>query len=253
MTFWKNSSFHNGLAVGGLAGALVAIFFSTPLARSLPFGLASTRSAPQQAPSPYAPVADDRFGVVLTDNSDSPRTLDLLGLSWYLDYTMDTRSVPAGAVKALKLQTSAPPAVSEVQTAARSYPSAYWIIGNEPNAPSQDAIEPEAYARVFQRYAAAIKEADPGARIAGPEILNFDYTCSGCPGFPSGRQWLEAFLAAYQRLYGQDPPVDVWTIHTYDLDWERLPQGDYGVQAVEILSSGSSSTASLKSAANPSG
>jgi hypothetical protein len=38
-----------------------------------------------------------------------------------------------------------------------------------------------------------------------------------------GRQWTDAFRAAYRQLTGGEPPIDVWGIQTADLNWEQLP------------------------------
>lgn len=178
--------------------------------------------------------ADDRFGVILTENTFFQRSLQLMGIRWYLDYSFDVRGVPAGAAKALKVRANQSSTAEELQSAARRRPGSYWIVGNEPNSPAQDDLDPESYARVFNSVVATLKAADPQAKIVAPEILNFDATCRGCQGYVPGRGWLEAFRRAYLTLYGQEPPVDVWSIHTYDLDWTQLPQGDYQAQIREV-------------------
>jgi len=179
--------------------------------------------------------ADARFGVVLTNGSYFQETLQLVGAPWYLDYSFNVRDIPSGAAKALKVRSDRRAPAPEIQAAARARPGSYWLIGNEPNNPGQDNVEPDAYAETLHYYVTTLKEADPSAKIAAPEILNFDATCTGCPGYPSGREWLEGLRRAYRERYEEEPPVDVWSIHTYDLDWEQLPQGDYGAQTKEIL------------------
>ena len=179
--------------------------------------------------------ADARFGVILTDSTYFQETLQLVGVPWYLDYGFNARDIPQGASKALKVRSDRRPPAPEIQAAARARPGSYWLIGNEPNNPGQDDVDPDAYAETLRYYVTALKEADPSAKIVAPDILNFDATCTGCPGYPSGREWLDGLRRAYWDRYGEEPPVDVWSIHTYDLDWERLPQGDYEAQTRELL------------------
>ena len=178
---------------------------------------------------------DGRFGVVLTNSAYFQETLQLVGVPWYLDYSFDVRDIPPGAAKALKVRSDRRAPAPEIQAAARARPGSYWLIGNEPNNPGQDNVEPDAYAETLHYYVTTLKEADPSAKIAAPEILNFDATCTGCPGYPSGREWLDGLRREYRDRYGEEPPVDVWSIHTYDLDWEKLPQGDYAAQTKELL------------------
>lgn len=178
--------------------------------------------------------ADDRFGVILSDTNYYEQTLELLGVRWYQDYSYDTRGIPKGTTKVLKVRSNRAPIADELQASARSRPGSYWMIGNEPNEPGQDDVSPEDYAAVFHQYVSIIKGADPTARIVGPEILNFDTTCTGCAGFPSGHSWLDSFRRSYRSAFNTEPPIDIWSIHTYNLDWERLPQVDYQAQIREI-------------------
>ncbi len=186
------------------------------------------------APKLETQEVDDRFGIILTNGMFFQQTLRLVGLPWYMDYSHNPDGIPLGAQKAMKVRTGRLVNTKGVAEAARARPGSYWLIGNEPNAPGQDDVSPESYAQSFHDYVNIIKGADPTAKIVGPEILNFDHTCVGCPGFPAGREWLTGFLRAYQESYGDFPPVDVWSIHTYDLNWERLPLGDAAAQLGEL-------------------
>ena len=178
------------------------------------------------APEMGLQEVDDRFGIIVTNQTFPGHTLRVVGLPWYIDYTFQTGGIPTGAQKAMKVRTGATARSSGVAAAARARPGSYWLIGNEPNAPGQDDVSPESYAESLHDYVALIKGADPTAKIVAPEVLNFDRTCTGCPGFPAGREWVEGFLRAYREAYGEFPPIDVWSLHTYDLNWERLPLGD---------------------------
>ncbi len=176
------------------------------------------------------------YGVAVTNVSNLEQDIALMGVGWYLDYTIDTSSIPNGCNKVLKLKINDMPPDKDIAASAKARPGSYWIIGNEPNVPGQDEVTPEGYTDAFQRIRAKIKEADPSARLVAPEILNFNTTCTGCSGFTSGRQWLEEFRASYKSKYGLEPPIDIWSIHSYDLDWTRMPMLNYEGQVREITS-----------------
>jgi len=108
------------------------------------------------------------------------------------------------------------------------------LIGNEPNVPGQDAVSPEAYADELQYYVDTIKGTDPAAKIVGPNILNFDATCTGCTGITSGHAWLAAFRSAWASKYGGDPPIDVWGIHAYTITWDHLPMTDSATVQTQV-------------------
>lgn len=185
------------------------------------------------AATPTIP-GDPRFGVVVTESAGLGESLRLLGTPWYFDQTITPNGIPAGAHKALKVRTNRIENAADLRAAASAQPGAYWIIGNEPNVPGQDDLTPDAYAEALRYYVRTVRQADPTARFVGPEVLNMDATCTGCAGFTSGRQWLDGFRAVYQERYGEAPPFDVWSVHTYDMDWTKLPMGDPALQTREI-------------------
>ncbi len=204
-----------------------------------PLGLPSPqppRAVPPLAIAPAPPGApmDPRFGVDVSNPQFLARSLDLMSVPWYIDYTSSVSDIPAGFQKALKVSSSPRAPEAELAATAKARPGMYWIVGNEPNVPGQDDLDPEVSVETLRYYAQAIKAADPTAKLVGPEILNFDFTCTGCAGFRTGRSWLQAFRSTYQQRYGTDPPLDVWSLHTYDLQWDTLPQGDYRLQTAQI-------------------
>ena len=84
-----------------------------------------------------------------------------------------------------------------------------------------------------------LKEGDQGASIISPSILNWDFTCLGCAGFSScsgiisyltgyqcGKDWLAELISSYEAAYGMKPPVDIWSIDVYPIDWLNLPNND---------------------------
>ena len=93
-------------------------------------------------------------------------------------------------------------------------------MGGEPN---RKSITGAQFADVFSYYHTQIKAADPTAKITGPSILNWDFTCIGCAGYTSGETWLTDFIETYRFDHGRPPPVDVWAIDVYPIDWNNTP------------------------------
>ncbi len=171
------------------------------------------------------PLGDPRFGVVVAGPSaDDPSyvaaSLATLGAgSWY--------SFGAGRAKVRGRVDLVRPGAdpTELAARARANPGATWLIGNEPNVPGQDDLQPAAYADFLWKVSTALKEADPTALLVGPNVLNWEVTCTNCSGYAKGRGWSEAFLTSYRERYGA-LPLDVWGIHAYSLDWDHLPLVD---------------------------
>ncbi len=186
----------------------------------------TTASSPEgQSESPL-----DRYGVWITANDPTlgpqgtvRRVLDELGLRWYAAFDNDADSVPPGAHKVMALPTRSLVAEASVRDAARKRPGSYWLIGREPNVPGGDPQAATQYAEAFAYYHRVLKEADPTAKLIGPNVLNWDATCQACPGFDLGHQWVDAFRAAYRQHEGGEPPIDVWGVETEDLNWSVLP------------------------------
>ena len=108
-------------------------------------------------------------------------------------------------------------------------PGATWYIVGEPNRRAGYGAS-DIVSQLHDLYT-AIKEADPTAKITSPSILNWDFTCLGCVslipcwegGYQSGRLWVEQFRSEYLSRYGTEPPVDIWAIDVYPLDWCNRP------------------------------
>jgi hypothetical protein len=140
---------------------------------------------------------------------------------------------PAGNQLALVRPTE-PYDPNEFTRRARAAPGGIWLIGNEPNVGGQDDISPEGYAQFLVWVAGLIRAADPTAILVGPGILNWDATCTGCGGMTPGRAWSEAFVTIYQQRYGP-LPLNAWAMHTYTIDWTRLPMLDSSQDQAQLL------------------
>ena len=189
--------------------------------------------------------------------SDARYFLEQLGMNWYLNFNPDVSQLPAGGHKVPFIQVPTGPAawnsgeagrvdelsdneraalgfttVAEIAATAAASPGSHWYIFGEAN--RYGYISGTRFAPVLNFYATEIRLADPTAKIVGTSILNWDFTCIGCSGsflcetvprsgYPCGKAWLKQLISAYEARYGVKPPVDVWAIDTYPLDWVNTP------------------------------
>ena len=184
------------------------------------------------------PAGDERYGVIaLHPHADRSvrNVLSRTGARSYLDYSADVSGAPPGAEKVAVVRPGNEPSVAELRARAARHPGAAWVIGNEPNTGLQDNLSPRAYAAFFDRVVTAIRAGDPSARIVAPNTLNFDFRCRGCAGDDlTGREWIDGFRAAYRELRGVEPPIDIWGIHAYEIDWLDPPMTDVSVMQAQL-------------------
>jgi hypothetical protein len=144
-----------------------------------------------------------------------------LGAGWYLQSaTVKEPSRPAGmeAAQFVSVQGgSYSPDGATLQDIARHSPGTLWLVGNEPDVVWQSNATPQEYARVYHDAHDLLKDADPACQVAIGAISQVT---------PLRLRYLEEVLAAYQELYDQPMPVDVWNIHLAILREER---GSWGV------------------------
>lgn len=177
-------------------------------------------------------AADRRVGVIVAGPRVEPfgvaaALADLGAGAWY---SFDDRPGPSDG-RALLVRPADD--LAQVAALARQLPGSAWLIGNEPNVPGQDDLDPVAYADFLAAAAAVIRQADPLAGLVGPNVLNWDATCVGCPGYTSGRSWSQAFVQAYVERHGP-LPLDAWGMHAYSLDWSRLPLADAPTDQAQV-------------------
>ena len=183
-------------------------------------------------------AGDGRYGVIVlhADTADhAGNVLARTGAGSYLDYRADPAGAPPGAEKAAVVRPGNAPTAAALTAQAARHPGAAWVIGNEPNTGLQDNLSPGAYARFFDRTVTAIRAGDASARIVAPNTLNFDFRCRGCAGDDlTGREWIDGFRAAYRELRGVEPPIDIWGIHAYEIDWIDPPMTDARVMQRQL-------------------
>jgi hypothetical protein len=165
--------------------------------------------------------------------------LDQIAVDWFIDYNPDTRTAPPGKTKVpfVSLRPGNDRLTpSQIATFTAAAPGSTWYIGGEPNIAQQDNITPQNYVIEIDYYATEIRAADPTAKIMGPSILNWDFTCSGCGGFQSGESWMRQFVDAYAFTHGGDtPPIDIWAIDVYPLTWNELPMTNWQIVRDQLL------------------
>jgi len=105
---------------------------------------------------------------------------------------------------------------SAIVEVAQANPGSTWLLGNEPDRFSQDEMLPESYAQAYHELYQWIKAADPTAQVANAGVVQ---------PTPLRLQYLERVWNAYQTLYGQEMPVDIWNVHNFILSEHRY---DYG-------------------------
>ncbi|MDE2867214.1 MAG: glycosyl hydrolase [Chloroflexota bacterium] len=251
-----------GLPLGGhlkslitgdqLSASLAAAAAANPLLRQyaphLPLGTRRPAELPDtDLTDAFLPATDValrspegavRFGVIALRTHDSGSVRNVLartGARSYLDYTASLADAPPGSEKMAVVRPSNEPSGAELRAQAARHPGAAWAIGNEPNTGLQDNLSPRAYAAFFDRVVTAIRAGDPSARIVAPNTLNFDFRCRGCAGDdPTGREWIDGFRSAYRELRGTEPPIDVWGIHAYEIDWVDPPMTDASVMQAQL-------------------
>ena len=178
----------------------------------------------------------DRFGMIVTGLDNVPdkagslkRVLDITGAKWWYQYALIAPTSPtAQQVFLVRLDKDGEnggyyQSWLNFLKSNSTLHNSYWMVGNEPNVPGQDDTPPDVYAKSLHSLTAAIKAVDPNATIIGPNVLNWNYTCKGCPGYTPGQTWFEQMQDAYQSQFQAALPFDAYSMHTYSLDWDNLP------------------------------
>lgn len=235
-----------------LSASLAAAAAQNPLLRQyapdLPLGLRRSAEVPgTDLTDAFMPASDiftrptdgdSRYGVIALHKHVTGSVQNVLartGAHSYLDYSADLEGAPPGTEKVAVVRPANEPSAAELQARAARHRGAAWVIGNEPNTGLQDNLSPRAYAAFFDRAVTAIRTGDPAARIVAPNTLNFDFRCRGCAGNDlTGREWIDGFRAAYRDLRGREPPVDIWGIHAYEIDWIDPPMTDASVMQTQL-------------------
>ena len=202
---------------------------------------------------PSVKPATDRYGLIVTGLGGQPETgqaaiirrmLDVGGADWWYSYEMQHPKLPgslARQVFVVRLWGKNSVAqnlkywldfVARTGHFRSTRPTGY--LATSRTCRVRTTRRPRCTPRLFTSFSKAVRAADPQATIIGPNVLNWDQTCRACPGFQAGQVWTEAMRTVYHDRYGTEPPLDVWSLHTYSLDWSRLPMIDQSQDASQI-------------------
>ncbi len=216
-----------------------------PTPTPLPLGGGGGGAPPTPVPTPVPrptptatplPPADARYGVVLHTSSPSTQAFFVTALQaqWLLDF--NSGPGPAGFQKVIAIMDLPGPSVAEVQALAAQTPGAVWYIVGEPNRRGGYLADVDIINKVpqFAALYTAIKAADPTALITSPSVLNWAFTCNGCGGYRSGQDWMTSFIQQYNSIIGSEPPIDIWAIDVYPLDWLNIPTVDASIPTSQI-------------------
>jgi hypothetical protein len=188
-------------------------------------------SAPRPSPKPQAvaifPTPRDaegalpfptrqRFGVGVALPPVDQYDVGRLGAGWYVNWWVNPdppRPNDMEFVQMIRVPGgSYAPDIDTIGAAADANPGSLWMIGNEPDVVWQDNATPAEYAQVYHDLYTFLKGRDPSCRVAIGGISQ---------PTPLRLRYLDMVLEAYQRLYGQKMPVDVWNIHAFILREEK--------------------------------
>jgi hypothetical protein len=207
---------------------LLAVIGLSTIGVWLLFGWLGTSAARSAVAHPIGPIdslapvvitptyPNCRLGVGMSGPPDSYNFAPL-NLGWYLDWhTALTPTHPNSAdyAQVIRIESTIDggfvfsPPTATLQAIVAANPGAVWLIGNEPDSPSQDNLVPELYARAYRHLYQLIKTVDPTARLGAGSIVQ---------PTPLRLQYLDQVLAAYRAYYSQTLPADLWNIHSYIL------------------------------------
>ena len=155
------------------------------------------------------PVSKSGVAFDYTRSGDTVDMYDisLAGAAWYYDYTNrlePDRPIGVEYVQMIYRPSATANGNKNPPLKAAANPGSTWLLGNEPDLAVQANMTPAEYAEAYRAAYAAIKSADPTARIFAGGISTVS---------PLRLAWLDAMLAAY----GEEFPADGWHIHPYIL------------------------------------
>lgn len=147
--------------------------------------------------------------------------------SYHIDaFIAFCRQVNAVPTISVRLREGTPEQAAELvryTNIEQQYGVEYWSIGNEPTlfaaelrtAGRADDYDTTQFNREWREFALAMKEVDPGIKLLGPEIHQFNDDPDFNPKDSAGRDWMIEFLKANGDL------VDIVTFHRYPFPKSR--------------------------------
>jgi len=218
-----------------IAGALAALLLVLYIAHSGSVPARADTSEPVPFSAAYYASPSDRFGVGFNNGitvsvngsvrraSISDYDITALHAGWYSDWAMTQEPPRPGGIRYAQMvlvrAREYPTNTLELTATAQANIGGLWLVGNEPEAKyNQGNRTPLEYAQIYHDVYELIKSADPSAWVAIGGVVE---------PTPLRLQWLEQTLAAYEDLYGDPMPVDVWNIHVQILQEKA---GEWGAE-----------------------
>jgi len=148
-----------------------------------------------------------------------------LGLGWYFNWSWLPGDV-SDPISGLSVEymplvggygPGVHPTISQIQSHVALYPDRYpdgttWLIGNE--IILDDRRTPQQYAQDYHAFYYGLKGINPTYKVANTAIItSLYYNSPYFVGTPI--ELCNAIRSAYQSLYNETWPVDVWNIHPY--------------------------------------
>ncbi len=188
---------------------LLFLLMSTLAVALLPTPVAAQSNTCNSYPSPHqrmgVNVALD--GGVTINNYDATR----LSAGWYHDYNRQLSPSHPGGMQYHQMIRSGTNTATLAQTVGPQVdanPGSVWAVGNEPDRYGQDQQTPAQYAVFYHTVYTFLKQRDPTSRIAAAPIVQ---------ATPIRLRYLSMVLAEYRQRYGVAMPVDIWTMHGFNL------------------------------------
>jgi hypothetical protein len=190
-------------------------------AAATPLASAAADLPAAASPTPLEPGnLSSRLGIGVpldvTDFVFDAEMAQQLGMGWYLDWHINPAPIDVDGLEYAQLYAMRPGNIplrrDQIAQVLAANPGALWLAGNEPDVIWQDNKTPEEYAQLYHQFYTFVKTLDPSAQVAIAGVSQVT---------PLRLQYLEAVMAAYERLYGQRLPVDVWNVHAFILREER--------------------------------
>jgi hypothetical protein len=182
-------------------------------------------------PTDYIGYQSLNLGAYVNYRTDNPAAALPAGLEYIQTIRLEqTKRSPAECAPSYRNCYTDPPtytlksptSFAELRSLVAARPASLWLVGNEPDRRSwptsdgtawdgQDETTPEVYARAYFEISRAIRDVDPGARVAIGGVVQ---------GTPARLRYLDRVWAAYPsvsggRRLGDD--VDVWNVHGFVL------------------------------------
>lgn len=161
-------------------------------------------------------VIDSRFTALRWPGGDWTDTVDMqpFQLDQFVWFYEQLGALPTVSVRLFGGSPETAANLVRYANVEKDYGIEYWSIGNEPTLYQEQHGEPydtERLNREWRAIAEAMKAVDPGIKLLGPELHQWNSDLASTLKDSAGRDWMIEFLQANGDL------VDVVTVHRYPM------------------------------------